>query len=56
MQFKSTAECSAGAFFNTFDLHQMSIGLQNLFGVFLEWSLKTGFTVVASGRLRQVLL
>ena len=31
MQFKSTAECSVGAFCNTFDLYLASIGLENLF-------------------------
>ena len=47
MQVKSTAECSTGAFCNTFDLHSAIIGLENLF-FFLssfERPLKTGFTV-----------
>ena len=45
MQVKGTAECSTGAFCNAFDLHQVIIGLENLF-LSLEWQLKTGFTVL----------
>ena len=45
MQVKSTAECSRGAFCNTFDLHSAIIGLENLF-----------FGLLLSGLLRQVLL
>ena len=44
MQMESIAECSLGAFCNTFDLHLAIIGLENHFLVF-EWSVKTGFTV-----------
>ena len=29
MKVESIAECSLGAFFNTFDLHQAVIGLEN---------------------------
>ena len=36
MQVKSTAECSMGAFCNTFDLHLVIIGLENLFLVFFR--------------------
>ena len=43
MQVKSIAECSTGAFFNTFDLHFAIVSLQNIaLGLFL---LKTDFTV-----------
>ena len=47
MQVKSIAECSLGAFCNTFDLHDAIIGLDiaNTFLSFVEWPLKTGFTV-----------
>ena len=45
MKVESIAECSLGAFCNTFDLHLAIIGLENQFLVFL-----------LSGRLRQVLL
>ena len=46
MKVESIAECSLGAFCNTFDLHQAIIGLENpLFGLPFEWPLKTGFTV-----------
>ena len=45
MKVESTAECSLGAFCNTFDLHLAIIGLENQFLVFF-----------LSGRLRQVLL
>ena len=31
MKVKSIAECSIGAFFNTFDLHLAIIGLENQF-------------------------
>ena len=31
MRVKGTAECSTGAFCNTFDLHLVSIGIENLF-------------------------
>ena len=43
MQVESIAECSLGAFCNTFDLHYAIIGLDNW--SFVEWPLKTGFTV-----------
>ena len=45
MKVEDIAECSFGAFCNTFDLHLEIIGLENQFLVFF-WS----------GRLRQVLL
>ena len=46
MKVESIAECSLGAFCNTFDLHfKVIIGLENQFLVF-----------IFSGRLRQVLL
>ena len=44
MKVKSNAECSLGAFCNTFDLHSAIIGLENHFLVF------------ESGRFTQVLL
>ena len=34
MQFKSNAECSTGAFCNTFDLHKAIFRLENLLLVF----------------------
>ena len=45
MKVKSIAECSLGAFCNTFDLYSVIISLENQFVVFF-----------LSGRLRQVLL
>ena len=48
MLVKSTAECSMGVFCITFDLHKVMISLENLFLIFSEWPLKTGFTVVLS--------
>ena len=45
MKVESKAECSVGAFCNTFDLHLGIIGLENKYLVFLF-----------SGRLTQVLL
>ena len=45
MKVESIAECSFGAFCNTFDLHLAIIGLENQFSVFFF-----------SGRLKQVLL
>ena len=45
MKVECIAECSFGAFCNTFDLHLAIIGLENQFLVFF-----------LSGRLRQVLL
>ena len=47
MQVESIAECSLGAFCNTFDMHHANIGLDktNNFMPFVEWPLKTGFTV-----------
>ena len=45
MKVKSIAECSTGAFCNTFDLHLAIIGIENQFLVFF-----------LSGRLRQALL
>ena len=46
MQVESIAECSLGAFCNTFDLLYVIIGLNktNNFMSFVEWPLKTGFT------------
>ena len=44
MKVKSIAECSLGAFCNTFDLHYAMMGLEKFFFFFF------------SGRLRQVLL
>ena len=45
MQVKSIAECSLGAFCNTFNLCYAIIGLENQFLVFFEWLLKKGFIV-----------
>ena len=46
MKVESIAECSMGAFCNTFDLHLVIINLmKTIFGVLFEWPLKTGFTV-----------
>ena len=45
MKAKIIAECSLGAFWNTFDLHQAIIGVENQFLVFF-----------LSDHLRQVLL
>ena len=45
MKVESIAECSLGAFCNTFDLHKVIIDLENHFFVFF-----------LSGRVRQVLL
>ena len=45
MKVESIAECSLGAFCNTFDLYQAIIGLENHYLVFF-----------LSGHLRQVLL
>ena len=47
MQVESIAECSLGAFCNTFDLHYEINGLDktNIFLSFVEWPLKTGLTV-----------
>ena len=42
MKVESIAECSLGAFCNTFDLHQAIIGLESQFLVIFEWPLKTG--------------
>ena len=48
MKVESIAECSFGAFCNTFDLHLAIIGLENQFlGLLIEWPLKTGFTVLS---------
>ena len=41
MQVESIAECSRGAFCNSFDLHLAKIGFEFSF----NWMLKTGFTV-----------
>ena len=41
MKVESIAGCSLGAFFNTFDLHSVIIGLENQFWSFFEWPLKT---------------
>ena len=41
MQVESIAECSTGAFFNTFDLHFGIIGLKNIvLGLLLSDSLR----------------
>ena len=49
MQVKSIAECSKGAFCNTFDLHYATICLSDLcFFYIINWLLKTGFTVVGN--------
>ena len=48
LKVESIAECSLGAFCNTFDLHYAIIGLENQFRSFFEWLLKTGFTVPCS--------
>ena len=46
MKVESIAECSLGAFCNTFDLHKAIISIEKpIFGLLFEWSLKTGFTV-----------
>ena len=47
MQVESIAECSLGAFCNTFDLHYAIIGLDktNIFLSFVELPLKAGFTI-----------
>ena len=47
MQVESIAECSLGAFCNTFDMHYVKNGLDktNNYLSFVEWPLKTGFTV-----------
>ena len=47
MQVESIAECSHGAFCNTFELHYAIISLDktNNFLSFVEWPPKTGFTV-----------
>ena len=45
MQVKSIAECSMGAFCNPLDLYKATSGLE-----------KTIFSLLLSGRLRQVLL
>ena len=45
MQVKRIAECSLGAFCNTFDLHYGIIDLESNFWYSFEWLLKTGFTV-----------
>ena len=47
MKVESIAECSLGAFCNTFDLHNAIIGLETNFGLLFEWPLKTGFTVIS---------
>ena len=46
MKVKSIAECSLGAFCNTFDLHLLIIVLKTIFGLLFEWSLKTGLRVL----------
>ena len=45
VKVKSIAECSLGAFCNTFDLHKVIIGLESQFFIF-----------ILSGGLKQVLL
>ena len=47
MQVESIAECSLGAFCNTFDLHYVIIGLHKTNNIlsFIEWPPKTGLTV-----------
>ena len=46
MKVKGIAECSLGAFCNTFDLHEAIICLEKQFLSSFKWPLKTGFTVV----------
>ena len=41
MKVESVAECSLGAFCNTFDLHKAIIGLENQFWSFFKWPLNT---------------
>ena len=53
MQVECIAECSLGAFCNTFDLYQAVIGLENHFCLVFEWPLKTGFTVLLYGSLHE---
>ena len=48
MKVKSIAECSLGAFCNTFDLHLVIIGHEKQFGLLFEWPLKTDFAVVVN--------
>ena len=46
MKVENIAECSLGAFCNTFDLHEAIIGFENqFFGLVFEWPLKKGLTV-----------
>ena len=46
MKVKSIAECSLGAFCNTFDLHYAKIALENpIFRRLFEWPLNRGFAV-----------
>ena len=45
MQVKSIAECSKGAFCNTFDLHLATVSLEIFVLSIFEWPLKTSFTV-----------
>ena len=42
MKVESIAECSLGAFYNTFDLQLV---LKTNFGLLFEWPVKTGSTV-----------
>ena len=57
MQFQSIAECSLGAFCNTFDLHYVIIGLdKKVFSFVINGLDKTSFCLLLSGLLRQVLL
>ena len=35
---------------NTFDLHKAIIGLKTIIGLLLEWSLKTGYTVIINNK------
>ena len=45
MKDKCIAECSLGAFCNTFDLHLAIFGLEKQLGLLFKGPLKTGFTV-----------
>ena len=49
-QVKSIAECSLGAFCNTFDLYYAICHLKNIFWSSFEWPLKKGFTVFGPRR------
>ena len=56
MKVKSIAECSRGAFCNTFKLHQATIFDYDLYFVNFKWPLKTGFTAFLKVEEADVLL